>query len=290
MVQDEKSPNETLTETITSLKTREIKGIEEPEAKSTLPLVLIVEDNADMRKYIRSCLDAALYKVIEARDGNEGLNKAFEKIPDLIISDVMMPQMDGNEMCSIIKTDERTSHIPVVLVTARASIEHKIKGIETGADAYIAKPFNARELQSWVKKLIEQRKKLRQNFMKNFGHGLNLKHQDITSVDQQFIKKAVATVEKYISDSEFSVEKFGQEMALSRVQLHRKLKALTDQSTSHFIRTIRLKNAANYLIKKGANVKETAYEFGFNNLSYFDKCFHKEFGMTPTDYVASHKS
>lgn len=279
-----------LTEPISSIEAEDTEHIKKTESKSVLPLVLIVEDNADMRGYIRSCLDIKIYKIIESKDGIDGLNKAIEKIPDLIISDVMMPRMDGNEMCSKIKTDERTSHIPVVLVTARASIEHKIKGIETGADAYLAKPFNAMELQSWVKKLIEQRKKLRQSFMKNFSPGLNIKHQEITSVDQQFIKKAVNTVEKYISDSEFSVEKFGQEMALSRVQLHRKLKALTDQSTSHFIRTIRLKNAANYLIKKGANVKETAYEFGFNNLSYFDKCFHKEFGMTPTDYVASHKS
>lgn len=262
----------------------------EKEVSTALPIVLIVEDNRDMRKYIRSCLDERLYKFAEAKDGEEGLKKAIEKVPDLIVSDVMMPKMDGNEMCRRVKMDEYTSHIPVLLVTARASVEQKIKGIETGADAYVSKPFNAKELQVWVKKLIEQRTKLRQSFMRNFKPGFQLTSEKITNIDQQFIQKAVGMVEKYISDPDFSVEKFGQEMAMSRVQLHRKLKALTDQSASQFVRTIRLTKVAEHLAVSQGNIKETAYQFGFNNLSYLDKCFKKQFGMTPSEYIANHKS
>lgn len=262
----------------------------EVTSKERLPILLIVEDNADLRSYIRSCFDKAEYKIVEARDGEQGLTKAIEKIPDLIISDIMMPVMDGNEMCEKIKTDERTSHIPVVLVTARSSVEQKIKGIETGADAYISKPFHAKELQAWVKKLIEQRKKLRQSFMKSFHPGIELPTEDVPNVDQQFIQKAVNIVEENISDPDFNVEKFGREMAMSRVQLHRKLTALTDQSASRFVRTIRLKKAADFLKTRQTNIKETAYMFGFNNQSYFDKCFHKEFEMTPSEYIAIHNS
>jgi len=259
------------------------------KTKKGLPILLIVEDNADMRSYVRSCFDENQYMIEEAKDGEQGLNQAIEKVPDLIISDVMMPKMDGNEMCTKIKTDERTSHIPVVLVTARASLEQKIEGIETGADVYLPKPFNAQELQVWVKKLVEQRKKLRESFMRRFDPGFDFATEDIPGVDQQFIQKALGIVDEYISDSEFSVEKFGREMAMSRVQLHRKLKALTDQSTSEFVRTIRLKKAASYLRSDGAKVSEAAYNYGFNNHSYFSKCFANEYGMTPTEFISSNK-
>ena len=263
---------------------------DQSETKKGLPILLIVEDNADMRSYLRSCFDENQYKVEEAKDGEQGLIKAIETVPDLIISDVMMPKMDGNEMCAAVKSDERTSHIPVILVTARSSVEQKIKGIETGADVYLPKPFNAQELEVWVKKLIEQRKKLRESFMRNLKPGLDFALEDVPGVDQKFIQKAISVVEEYISDSEFSVEKFGQEMAMSRVQLHRKLKALTDQSASEFVRTIRLKKAASYLRSDGAKVSEAAYNFGFNNHSYFSKCFASEYGMTPTEYINSGKS
>lgn len=283
----EQSENGHLQEEITP---DEQGGTEENAIIEGTPILLIVEDNADMRSYIKGCFNKDHYKFIEARNGEEGLQKAVEKIPDLIISDIMMPKMDGNEMCSKIKTDERTSHIPVVLVTARTSVEQKIEGIETGADAYIAKPFHARELEAWVKKLIEQRKKLRQSFMRTFEAGLHVAHENITGFDQQFVQKALDIVEKYIADSDFSVEQFGQEMAMSRVQLHRKLKAITDQSASQFVRTIRLKKAAVHLVSNYTNIKETAYQFGFNNVSYFNKCFHEEYEMTPSEYIRKHSN
>lgn len=251
------------------------------------PLLLVVEDNPDMRSYIMSDLEDN-YKLIEAGNGEEGFEKAVEKIPDVIISDIMMPKMNGTEMCAKIKADERTSHIPVILVTARSAIEHKLEGLETGADAYLSKPFNSRELQIRVKNLIAQREKLREKFSENLDNAFKLADDNITSMDQQFLEKALSVVEKNKSDQNFSVEIFGQEMALSRVQLHRKLKALTGQSASRFIRTIRLKHAAEFLAKDGANVSDTAYKFGFNNLSYFAKCFSEDYGMTPKEYAAKH--
>ncbi len=252
-------------------------------------LILIVEDNKDMRAYIRSCIDPA-YKVIEAGDGEKGLNKAISHVPDLIISDVMMPRMDGTEMTRRIKSDERTSHIPIILLTARSSMEYKIQGLETGADDYLEKPFNARELRVRIKNLIEQRKKLREKLLKSMGIDFTKTELPGTgSLDQQFLQKAMSVVMKYISDPEFSVESFGREMAMSRVQLHRKLKALTGQSPGQFVRSIRLKNAAKYMKKEGVNVTETAYSFGFTNMSYFTKCFNREFGMTPSEFLANHR-
>lgn len=254
-----------------------------------VPIILVVEDNKDMRSYIRSCIEPP-YRVIEAKDGVKGLDKAISHIPDLIVSDVMMPRMNGNEMARKLKADERTSHIPIILLTARRSVEYKIKGLETGADDYLEKPFNARELTVRIKNLIEQRKKLREQLLKNMGVDfVNTGDGQLASIDEQFLQKALEIVSNYISDSEFTVESFAREMAMSRVQLHRKIKALTGQSAGPFIRSIRLKKAAENLRNKDANITQTAYEMGFNNISYFAKCFNKEFGMTPSEYIATNR-
>ena len=259
------------------------------KSKRGLPVLLVVEDNPDMRSYIKSDLSDQ-YKIIEAENGYDGMEKAIKFVPDLIISDIMMPKMDGNEMSFKLKQDEHTSHIPIILVTARTSTEQKIEGLETGADAYISKPFNPRELQVTIKNLINQRQKLRNRFGKDLDHAIRLAESEITSMDQQFLEKALKVVEENISDSEFTVELFGSKMAMSRVQLHRKLTALTDQSASRFIRNIRIKHAAEFLAKDGATVTETAYKFGFNNLSYFAKCFSEDYKMTPSDWVAKHNN
>ncbi len=284
-----------------SAKTELTESTEEPEPgeealtetelvehkKNGLPILLIVEDNPDMRAFIKEDFRNS-FKVIEAGNGEEGLEKAINEIPDVIISDVMMPIMDGNKLCDRIKSDERTSHIPVVMLTARSSVEHRIEGLEKGADAYIAKPFDSRELQVTVRNLVAQRQKLREKFAASFKKGIMLEAAEVTSMDQQFMEKAVKVVEENISDHEFSVETFCGEIAMSRVQLHRKLKALTNQSTSKFVRTIRLKRSAELLSQQGANVTETAFKFGFNNMSYFAKCFQEEYGMTPSAYLAEH--
>ncbi|MCD4729898.1 MAG: response regulator, partial [Bacteroidales bacterium] len=247
------------------------------------PLILIVEDNDDLRSYVRSYLTDD-YLISEAIDGEMGLNKAIDKIPDLIVSDVMMPKMDGIEFTRKIKADERTSHIPVILLTAKAAREDKLEGLETGADDFLTKPFDPDELLVRIRNLIQQRRKWKEIILKNIGSVNQLSSSGITSMDQKFLKKAVVVVEKHISDSEFSVELFGKEMAMSRVQLHRKLTALVEQSASEFIRTIRLNKAAIFLKEKSGNIAEIAYGVGFSNPSYFSECFRKQFGKLPSEY------
>jgi DNA-binding response OmpR family regulator len=251
------------------------------------PVLLIVEDNVDVRAYIRDYLEQD-YQIIEAIDGEDGLAISAEKIPDLIISDVMMPKMDGYELCRRLKTDERTSHIPVILLTARAGGENKVEGLETGADDYIIKPFDARELQVRVKNLIEQRRKLRERFRKEIT--LQPKDIAITSMDEQFLKKAMEVIEQNLSDPEFSTEVFAKGVAMSRMQLNRKLRALTDQSTHEFIRTYRLKRAAQLLQHRAGTVSEICYDVGFNSLSHFAKVFREQFGQSPSEYAESHAS
>jgi len=235
-----------------------------------------------MRSYLQDCL-AIDYRVIEAVDGEDGLRRAIDKIPDLIISDVMMPKMDGFEMCGRLKSDERTSHIPVILLTARASAESKIKGLELGADDYLIKPFDRTELLVRAKNLIEQRRKLREKFSRN----IFLQPQDITvsSYDQRFLQRAMDIIEQNISDPDFDVDNFRKKIGMSRVQLHRKLRSLTNQSTSEFIRSLRLRRAAILLEKKYGNIAEIAYEVGFNKPSYFADCFRKQFGQLPSEYA-----
>ncbi len=250
----------------------------------SLPILLIVEDNAVMRSFICSYLDK-LYNIIESVDGVDGFEKATTEIPDLILSDVMMPGMDGMEFCRKIKTDERTSHIPVILLTARAAIEDKLEGLETGADDFITKPFHSHELLVRIKNLIFQRHKLREQFIKEFDIAAQMMSKDLLSMDRQFLQKAKEVIEENISNFEFNVEMFAKAMGLSRTQLHRKLKALINQSASDFLKAIRLNQAANLLKSKSGNITQIAFEVGFNNLSYFSKCFRDQFGMLPSEYA-----
>ncbi len=265
---------------------KEIQEIQQPKTKirRQLPIVLIVEDNQDVRTYIRDFLESD-YRVKEARDGVDGFEKATNTIPDLIISDVMMPNMDGFELCEKLKTDECTSHIPVILLTARASEKSKLEGLETGADDYIIKPFSTRELHVRVKNLIEQRRKLRERF----SHESALKPKDIaiTSADERFLQRVMDTIEAQIGNPDFGVYDFGRKVGLSHSQLHRKIRALTDRSPIEFIRTLRLKRAADLLKQHFGNVAEIAYEVGFNNPSYFAECFRKLFGKSPSEYAAN---
>jgi CheY-like chemotaxis protein len=250
--------------------------------KENRPFLLIVEDNDDLRAYIRSYLDAD-YLVSEAFDGEMGLQKAIEKIPDLIVSDVMMPKMDGVQLCSKLKTDERTSHIPVILLTAKAAMEDKLEGLETGADDFITKPFDPQELLVRIKSLIKQRAKLHEIYSKSID--AEFKPEDVgQSIDQQFLLKAKNILAKKITDPLFGVDAFAEAMALSRVQLHRKLKALINLSPGDYIRSIRLNQAAKLLKSKSGTVTEIAYQVGFNSLSWFAKCFHERFGVNPSEY------
>jgi signal transduction histidine kinase/DNA-binding response OmpR family regulator len=246
------------------------------------PLLLIVEDHPDMRQYMRGYL-ANRYQILEAGDGKEGIDLALEKSPDLIISDVMMPEIDGFGLVQKLKTDERTSHIPIILLTARADAESKLEGLETGADDYLTKPFDARELQVRVHNLIEQRRKLRERFSQQTA--IQPREITVTSMDEQFLQRAMDILEQHISDARFSIEDFSYEIGFSQRHLNRKLQALTNLPARDFIRTLRLQRARQLLQKKSATIMEIAYEVGFNNPSHFSKCFKKQFGQSPSEFV-----
>ena len=258
--------------------------IEEEVNNNGKSKILIVEDQAEMREYLREELKED-YEILEAVDGEDGLGKAADFGPEIILSDIMMPQMDGIEFCKRIKTEEKTSHIAVILLTARSSQECKMEGLETGADDYIVKPFYSKELQVKIHNILETRKKLREKL----GQSLKLEPTtlEITSVDQKFIKRAIAVIEEHIDDSDFNVETFSKLVGMSRVSLYNKLKSLTDHSVQEFIFTIRLKRAAQLLRESGMSVTEIAYSVGFKDPSHFSKLFKKQFGVSPKAYVTS---
>jgi signal transduction histidine kinase/DNA-binding response OmpR family regulator len=270
----------TVLSTVSPLETIDNKFISD----TNRPTILIVEDSEDLRNYIRKHLEGA-YEIIETDNGKKGLEKAIATIPDLVVSDWMMPEMDGITLCHQLKTDERTSHIPVILLTALAGDEAKFRGLETGADEYLTKPFDNRELQIRIRNLIESRRQLRERFSRELH--LGPKKMPVSSMDEKFLEKVMQAVETYMGDPDFSMEKFGQEVSLSRMQLHRKLKALTGESPGDFLRSMRLQRARRLLESKAGNVSEIAYEVGFNNLSYFSKCYREQFGIAPNESILS---
>lgn len=243
--------------------------------------VLLVEDNHDLREYIRLDLGRQ-YHIIEAANGEEGLEMALETIPDLIISDISMPKMDGFEFCAAIRQNSATSHIPVIILTVHNSHMTKSRGYKIGADDYIEKPFSSFLLALRIENLLTLRKSLQEKFGKEVR--LDPKSLPISSMDEVFLKKAMESVERNLGNPDFSANSFADEMCMSRVHLYRKLKALTDQSVSDFVRTIRLKLAANLIGENKLTIKEAAYAVGFNNPKYFSKCFKQQFGVNPSDY------
>jgi YesN/AraC family two-component response regulator len=245
-------------------------------------LALLVDDDSDVRTFIREYFEND-YQIFEASNGKEGLEMAFRYDPDIIITDIIMPLMDGVEMCKKLKGDIRTSHIPIIMLTARSSVESKIKGLETGADAYIEKPFSVNLLEIQVSNLIENRMIMRNKFRKE----LVIQPADIaiTTVDAIFIEKAVKIVDDHISDLNFGSDEFCKAIGMSRSQLHRKLKALTSQPASEFIRTLRLRRAAKLLRESQLSVEEISYRVGFNSPAYFTKCFKALFGKTPSEFA-----
>lgn len=249
-----------------------------------LPRILIVEDNTDMRTYIRQSLEGH-YQIFESSDGKDGIKKGMEVIPDLIISDVMMPGVDGVTLCKTVKNNIYTSHVPVILLTAKADLESKIEGLETGADEYLSKPFNSYELQVRARNLIRSREILRQRFTESKKLVLEPKEISITSLDEKFLKNVLHVIEKNIEDSEFRVETLGKELEMDSMAVYRKIKALTGQTAVEFIRTIRLKRAAQLLKQKKLTVAEVTYNVGFNDLQYFRTCFKKQFGVSPSEYM-----
>lgn len=263
---------------------------EEALAGNSRPLILLVEDNADVVAYIASCLDE--YRLAVGKDGKEGLEIAKNLVPDLVITDVMMPYMDGFELTRHLKSDEQTSHIPVVMLTAKTDMESKITGIQQGADAYLEKPFHREELLLRIQKLLELRISLRSYYQRQAGVSAATEttaeeeslivHNE--NLEDQFVKKVREIIEDNLSDSEFSVEQLCKKVFMSHSQLHRKLDALTGQSPNKFIRMIRLNIAKRMLKETEQNISSIAMECGYSDPGYFGRVFKQEYGMTPQEW------
>ncbi len=249
------------------------------------PLILLIDDNPDMRAFVRNCLSESDYRVREAANGVEGFRTAVEVFPDLIVCDVMMPEMNGIELCRKLKDDLRTSHIPIVMLTARSGSNDEIEGLETGADDYVTKPFDNRLLLARVHNLIDQRRKLRERFA--LGVPIKPVGDARDTRDDAFLRKVLDIIEEQHGNPELTVESLSQEVGMSRVYLHRKLKALTDHTPSELIRTVRLKHAARLLLEGELTVSEIGYRVGFNTPSHFATSFKRQYGQSPTEYVAS---
>lgn len=248
--------------------------------------VLVIEDNLDMQRQIRILLEND-YKVVVASNGKQGLQMTREIYPDLVLSDIIMPEMDGLELCSKLKEDLQTCHIPVILLTALSDTEKQIDGLEFGADAYITKPFDNKLLKAQISNLLNSRIRLQKSFKESeekWAGDINLNQRD-----KNLIEKSVQIIEKHLLDSGFSVEQLSQKLGVSRSSLHRKMKALTNQSATEFIRYVRLRKAVK-LMKEGLlNIDEICYAVGFNSHSYFSQCFKQQFGKTPTEYITDLK-
>lgn len=247
---------------------------------SSKPSILIIDDNEDIRSYVHGLLHSD-YTVIEAADGSEGIRKAMKYVPDLIISDVMMPGIDGIECCRRLKTELQTCHIPVILLTACSLDEQRIQGYDGGADSYISKPFSSQLLLARVRNLIDSHRRLKQFF----GDRQTLAKEDVCDMDKDFVEKFKALIEAKMGDSGLNVEDMGKDMGLSRVQLYRKIKSLTNYSPNELLRIARLKKAASLLASSDMTVAEIGYEVGFSSPSYFAKCYKEHFGESPTDLL-----
>jgi len=249
------------------------------------PVILVVEDDADVRKYIRDPLVESHYTVVEAGDGKEGIEKALKIIPDLIVSDIMMPEPDGYELCKTLKADIRTSHVPIVLLTAKASEESIIQGLKTGADDYVTKPFNSKILLNRIKNLIDLRKQLQ---LKLQRESLKMPSEiKVSSLDAQFLNKFKGIIEENLSDEDFRIDDLCEKLGLKRANLFKKIKALTGGTPNQFIVSYRLDRGAQLLRENFGNVTDVAMAVGFNTAAYFTKCFNDKFHMSPSTYQAS---
>ena len=245
-----------------------------------LPLVLLIEDNKDVTYYLSQCLDQD-YRMMHASNGALGVDMAFEHIPDIIISDVMMPEKDGYEVCGILKDDERTDHIPIILLTAKVTTEDRITGLNHGADAYLTKPFNEEELFARLDQLLVLRKKMIGKFQE--GHATHVIAKQPKSAETKFIAKVIGFIHDELDNSNFSTAQLCFKLGLSESQVYRKLKAITGKSTAIFIRSVRLQKAKEFIETTDKTVSEIAYQVGFNDPSWFSRAFKEEFGFSPSE-------
>lgn len=254
----------------------------EEASKNQEALVLVVEDNPELLEFLSSNLQNH-FRIATAKNGKEAYQQTNSLYPDLIISDIMMPEMDGIELCAKIKNDIRISHTPVILLTALDTVKDRITGINSGADAYVSKPFDEAVLVAQIHNLLNSRKALRSLFsLKQEVWESNI---DVLDLDKKFLVNAINAVEKNMSNADFSVEDLAEKLHLSRTHLHRKLTSLTDQSATEFIRSIRLKHAVELMKQGNYMVNEIGYAVGFNSHNYFSKSFKKQYGKTPSEFI-----
>ena len=274
-----------------------LTGNEEENLNSEKETILIVEDNQELRFFIRTIF-AQYFNVIEAENGNTGLEKSKLYMPDIIISDVMMPEKDGIEMVRELREEMTTSHIPIVMLTAKSTIESKIEGMKLGADDYITKPFSAAYLKARIFNLLEQRKKLQALYCASLlpastEQPLAGKKETtppaLSPNDQKFMDKVMETIEKHLDNGDLTVEDIAGEVNMSRSVFFKKLKTLTGLSPVEFLREIRMKRAAQLIETEEYNMAQIAYMVGLNDSHYFSKCFKQQYGMTPTEYKESRK-
>ena len=273
---------------------REFQPLSHLPEDNGLPTLLLIEDNPDVVAYLATCLQDQ-YTLLVGNDGQEGIEIAFDRIPDIIITDVMMPRKDGFEVSQILKNDQRTSHIPIIMLTAKADMESKLEGLEKGADAYLSKPFNKEELLLRLRKLLELRKRLQQHYQSVAGfvpatvpstkNGQADTNGETTEQEDYFVIKVRRSVENHLDDFDFNVEKLCRDVGMSHSQLHRKLTALTGLSATLFIRNIRLGKARELLQQQPPlSITAVAMDCGFNDPGYFGRVFKKEFGVTPMEW------
>jgi DNA-binding response OmpR family regulator len=248
------------------------------------PLILLVEDNPELNEFLKGQL-SEFYRVEVASDGQEGFDKALSLSPDLVISDIMMPVMNGIQMLEKLRNLQETSHIPIVLLTAKHSVESQLEGLSYGADAYITKPFNNRLLIASVNNLLRQRKLLFEGMVqKKKAVDLSPGEVIITSKDETFLKEVIKAVEEKMADPEFNIETIAEAMSMSRSTFYKKFKSLADFTPVEFVREMRLQRAKQLLDGGGSNISEIAYEVGFNNPKYFSTCFKEKYQVSPSDY------
>ena len=288
LIEDNEKIGLNIEQQVNLLKEEIVDTIEEQEyievdhlKKDDRPTLLLVEDNHDLRMFMANGLQKK-YKVLEANNGARGIEYAKKYNPDLIISDIMMPEVDGIELCTYLKNNLSTSHIPIILLTAKSSAEHEIEGLETGADDYLTKPFNFEVLEARISNILETRKKLRLLYVND--EKATIDAYSSNSKDQEFLKYAISLVEDKMSDPNFGVQEFIKEMGISRSLLHKKLTSLINQSASEFINHGRLKKARELLRRHDMNVSEVAYAVGYNDPKYFTRLFSKTFGQSPKDF------
>lgn len=287
-LQEQFSASEIVTQTLEPLEKEELMVTTLPKVADSemilnedAPILLVVDDHEDIRNFVRSSFQKD-YQVIEAIDGEDGIEKALKNLPDIIISDIMMPRISGIELCKTLKSDEKTSHIPILLLTAKAEEQTQYEGLETGADDYLVKPFKVKMLETRVKNLVDSRSKLRERYSQEVV--LKPFNIAISRLDEKFIEKLQEVMDTHLTNPDFSVEDFSKTVGMSRMQLHRKLKALTGITASEYLRNERLKLAANLLQHSDVNISEICYQVGFNNPSYFTKCFKELYGCLPSEF------